>query len=46
MSAEAAKRRIADYKARLESVKNQKMTRENIYESLKLFDTLQDKMKK
>lgn len=43
-AAEDAERRIADCEARLESVKNQRMTRESIYESLKLFDKLYDEM--
>ena len=41
---EKAEKSIADCEARLESVKRQKLSKDSIYESLKLFDKLYDKM--
>jgi len=41
---EKAEKSIADCEARLESVRRQKLSKESIYESLKLFDKLYDKM--
>ena len=41
---EAAEAKIADCEARLESIKQQGLSKESIYESLKLFDKLFDKM--
>ena len=41
---EEAERKIADCEARIESVKRSSLSKESIYESLKLFDKLYDKM--
>ena len=43
-AAEEADRKISDCKARLEAVKREGLSRESIYESLRLFDKLYDKM--
>ncbi len=41
---EEADRKVKDCEARIESVKQQKLTKESVYESLRLFDKLYDKM--
>ena len=43
-AAEEADRKISDCKARLAAVKREGLSRESIYESLRLFDKLYDKM--
>ena len=37
---EEAEQKVADCEARLESIKQQKLTRDSVYESLKIFDKL------
>ena len=41
---DATEKKITDCKARLESLKKQNLTRDSVYETLKLFDKLFDKM--
>ena len=41
---EEAEQKVADSEARLESIKKQKLTRDSVYESLKIFDKLYNKM--
>ena len=41
---EAAEKKIADCEARLESVRQQGLTKKSVYESLKLFDECYDEM--
>lgn len=41
---EEAEQKVADCEARLESIKQQKLTRDSVYESLKIFDKLYNKM--
>lgn len=41
---EATENKVADCKARLESISKQRLTRDSVYESLKLFDKHFDKM--
>ncbi len=40
---EEAEQKVADSEARLESIKKQKLTRDSVYESLKIFDKLYNK---